>query len=101
MTLLGLPGRKPSTLEQMSRLVSRLRLGQHQQTVRSYQFWADEDSPNPDISADVRFVAESAADIVVGKSIGTLITMLACESPDVRPRQCVFIGTPLRRLEPE
>jgi hypothetical protein len=98
MKLLGLPGRKSSTYEPMIDLVGRLDLGQTETVVRRYGFWLAEDVENPDTGPEVDAVAASGADIVVAKSMGTLLTMLACERGGFAPRRCVFIGLPLRRL---
>ena len=48
MKLLGLPGRKASTLAQMVELVGSVRLGQTQGRVQEYGFWGAEDVANPD-----------------------------------------------------
>jgi len=97
--LLGLPGRKASTLTQMTDLVERLAGGQA--AVRSYGFWGGADVPDPDVGPEALAVADSGAELLVCKSIGTLIAMLARERHGFIAKSYVFIGSPLRRFEAE
>jgi hypothetical protein len=95
--LLGLPGRKSSTFQHMLDLTSRLRLGQDEAVVQAYGFWGPKDDPNPDPAPEARIAAESRADLVIAKSFGTLVTMVAGRDLGFAPPACVFLGTPLRR----
>lgn len=97
MKLLGLPGRKSSTFQHMIDLTSRLRLGQDEAAVQAYGFWGPVDDPNPDPAPEARIAAESHADLVIAKSFGTLVTMIAGRDHGFAPPACVFLGTPLRR----
>ena len=99
MKLLGLPGRKASTLAQMVELVGSVRLGQTQGRVQEYGFWGAEDVANPDAEPVALIASASGADAVISKSFGTLVTMMAASRHGFRPARCVFIGTPLVRLE--
>lgn len=97
MRVLGLPGRKPSTLPQMRALLAAL--GFDGAPVHTYGFWNAADVVDPDISPEVAAVASSAADLVVAKSIGTLITALAAQERRFAPKACVFLAIPLRRFQ--
>lgn len=99
MKLLGLPGRKSSTLAQMVELVGSVRLGQTRGHVQEYGFWGAEDVADPDAEPEAVIAAASGADAVIAKSFGTLVTMTAASRHGFRPARCVFIGTPLVRLE--
>jgi hypothetical protein len=101
MHILGLPGRKASTLAQLQALLARVELGQDGASIQTYGFWGSEDVPDPDIAPEARIAAESGADIVLAKSIGSLVTMLAIERHGLAPRLCIFFGTPLRRFQGE
>jgi hypothetical protein len=96
--LLALPGRKASTLGQMQKLVARLSLGPVRTTVQAYRFWGGEDVADPDIAPEIRRAAASRADLVIAKSIGTLIAVEAVRA-GLSPKACVFMGVPLRRLQ--
>lgn len=101
MKLLGLPGRKASILAQMVELVGSVRLGQTQGRVQEYGFWGVADVANPDAEPEAVIAAASGADAVISKSFGALVTMMAASRHGFRPARCVFIGTPLLRLEGE
>lgn len=97
MRVLGLPGRKPSTLPQMQALLAAL--GLPEAPVQAYGFWGAADVTNPDISPEVMAAAASRAELVVAKSIGTLVTALAERDHGFAPKACVFLAIPLRRFE--
>lgn len=99
MKLLGLPGRLASTHGQMVELVNAVRLGQDEAVVQAYGFWGGEDAADPDVGPEAAVAAACGAEVVFGKSIGTLVAMLAGDRHGFSPERCVFLGTPLRRLE--
>jgi hypothetical protein len=98
MTLLALPGRRPETLATMQGLLDAL--GEPTAAIQAYGFWAG-DHANPDVEPEARIAAASGAGRVVALSIGTLVAMTACRAHGFRPRACVFIGTPVKRLAAE
>lgn len=100
MKLLGLPGRAPATLDQMQILLARLEVGQTETEVRRHGFW-DTDWTNPDLAPEAEAVGALRADLVIAKSVGTLIAMLAAARYGFAPTACVFLGTPLNRLVAE
>lgn len=81
----------------MQALLAALGLGQA--PIQAYGFWREVDHPSPDVAAEVRAAASSGAELVVAKSIGTQVAMLACRDHGLAPGGCVFLATPLRRLE--
>ncbi len=86
----------------MSGLLSVIDLGQSRVTLQRYGFWEQTtDSPDPDVTPEAEIAARSGAELVIAKSIGTLITLIANERFGFKPAKCVFIGTPLRRYEAE
>lgn len=74
-------------------------LGFGQAPIQTYGFWGEADHPNPDVAPEARAAASSGADLVVAKSIGTQVAMLACRDHGLGPDGCVFLATPLRRFE--
>lgn len=60
---------------------------------------ADEDQSNPDPVPESRIVADSGADLVIAKSFGTLVTMLANREYGFQPAKCVMITVPLVRFK--
>lgn len=97
MKLLGLPGREPSTLAQMEALLARLEVGQTETEIRHHGFWGT-DWSHPDVLPEAAAVGQLSAELVIAKSIGTLIAMLAVAREGFAPTACVFIATPLNRL---
>jgi hypothetical protein len=81
----------------MQALLAALGLGQA--PIQTYEFWREADHPNPDIGPEVAVAATSGADLVVAKSIGTQVAMLACRDHGLAASACVFLATPLRRFE--
>ena len=67
--------------------------------IQAYGFWNEADHPNPDVAPEALVAASSRAELVVAKSIGTQVAMLACRDHGLAPRTCVFLATPLRRFE--
>ncbi len=96
MTLLALPGRKPQTLPWMQALLADL--GTPDAPIQRYRFWAHADISNPDIEPEITAASASSADLVIAKSIGTLIAMLARRDRGLAAQAYVFVGTPVRRL---
>jgi hypothetical protein len=96
MTRLALPGRRAETLAWMQALLGDL--GQPDTPIRRYGFWSSPDRPDPDIAPEVEAVAASGADVVLAKSIGCLIALLARRDRGFTARAYVFIGAPVKRL---
>jgi hypothetical protein len=98
MSLLALPGRRPQTLAWMQALLADL--AAPDATIQRYGFWTA-DHANSDVEPEAGIAAASGADRVVALSIGTLVAMNAREAHGFRPLACVFIGTPVKRLDAE
>ncbi|MFL6651214.1 MAG: hypothetical protein ACJ8J7_07990 [Sulfurifustaceae bacterium] len=95
-------GRKQSTFAHLEELLKILDVGATTVTLQRYRFWEGApDHPNPDVVPEAQTAAESGADLVIAKSIGTLVTMIAHAQFGFRPERAVFIGTPLRRYAAE
>jgi hypothetical protein len=74
-------------------------LGLPESSIQPYGFWAAGEVPNPDPSPEAVVAAHSGADLVVAKSFGTLVAMLARRDHGLAPRTWVFLATPIRRFE--
>jgi len=95
--LIVMPGRDPSTADEMATLV---RLAGLDAPVVAYAFWSG-DHRNPDLATEVSALAREAPAYVVAKSIGSLITILAQRSHDLDVRAAFFVGVPVKRLRQE
>lgn len=94
--VLGLPGREPSTLSQMQALLAELGVGA--EAIQAYGFWGHADHSNPQLGGEAAAAGGSGAEVVVAKSIGTLVTLLAERDHGLAPKACVFLATPMRRF---
>lgn len=83
----------------MQDLTARLRLGQDETVVQTYGFWDGGDIGDPDVSPEAERAAATSADMVIAKSIGTRVTVMAARDHGFTPKACVFVGTPLRWFE--
>lgn len=102
MRILGLAGRKRATYAHLNALLKTLDLGAAEVTLQRYGFWEGaSDDPNPDVAQEAQIAAQSGADFVVAKSIGTLVALLAHAQFGFRPVRAVFIGLPLHRYRTE
>jgi pimeloyl-ACP methyl ester carboxylesterase len=95
VTVIGLPGRNAETEDWMRSLCARL--GFAQAEVLHYRHW---DDPVPaDAAFEAHRLAGRAIDMVIGKSLGTLVAALAHDAESFRPGLAILIGVPLRGLE--
>lgn len=97
MKALGLAGRKSSTLAPMQALFAAL--GLPGGSIQPYGFWAASEAPDPDPAPEALIAGHSGADLVVAKSFGTLVAMLARRDYGLIARTWVFLATPVRRFE--
>ena len=93
MKLVALPGRNSETEAWMLKLTDRLRLGQTATVIAHYQHW--DNTGEPDVLAEVDRIEVASDDLVIAKSLGTLV-LLAYASRHDALSGAVFIGTPLR-----
>jgi hypothetical protein len=98
MKLIGLPGRNAETEAWMTGLLEDLSFGQHAASVAHYRHW--DDSSEPDLLHEASRLTISDADLVVAKSMGTLVLLTHCLRGS-RPFRAVFIGTPLKAYSSE
>jgi hypothetical protein len=92
MNLYGLPGRDRATEAWMTDLLGKLALGQDGWQLQSYQHW--QTGLEPDIGFEANRVAVNDTDLVIAKSLGTLV-LLTAAAAEVSPASAVLIGVPL------
>ena len=97
MQVIGLPGRSRETKEWMQRLLASL--GIAEPAIAHYRHWDSE------IEADVSYEAERLQDqvpeLVVAKSLATLIAASAFALYSFRPKAAILIGVPLCNFSPQ
>lgn len=95
MEVLGLPGRNPETEDWLRSLCARLGLVPTE--VMRYRHW---DQPVPaDAGFEAHRLAGRGVELVIGKSLGTLVTALAHAAGSFRADSAILIGVPLRGLD--
>ena len=92
MRVIGLPGRNPETEAWMGTLTASLQLGQTVTEVAHYRHW--DTGANPDVAHEAGRIQFSEDDLVIGKSMGTMV-LLASAGLSGPPGRSVFIGTPI------
>ncbi len=90
MKVLGLPGRNPETETWLNALFAAL--GTPQAEVARYGHW--QDGSDPDVRAEAVRHPAGASDLVVAKSMGTMVLLASVADGSV-PESAVLIGTPL------
>ncbi len=98
MTIVGLPGRNPETEPWLEVLLASIASKDAPVRILRYQHWAT--GAVPDLAAEVERAEVDGADLVVAKSMGTLVLLGAVAAGKV-PRRAVLIGTPLAACGPE
>jgi hypothetical protein len=96
LEVLGLPGRDEATVAWLGELLDSLGLDESVCRVQRYRFWTQ--GTPPDVEVEARLAAAAGADVVVAKSMGTLVAINARQH-GLRPRRSVFIGTPIAHYQ--
>lgn len=95
MKILGLPGVKSATLAWLQQLLSALAEPSASTRIQEYRHWADDSGA--DLQHEAGRLEAVAVDLVIAKSLGTLIATRAFDSFAFRPKRAVLIGCPLQR----
>jgi hypothetical protein len=93
MRIFCLPGNSPSTYQWLVNLTTTLDLGQSSVEIQKYPWWEDEDK-GIDVPGETEKARTVAADLVIAKSLGTVIALEAYQNVEHTCR-FVFLGTPV------
>ena len=97
MKIVGLPGANQWTEQWMTEVIGALELGQSATVVRSYRHWHTPDK-ELDLAYEIAQVAAEAPDLVVAKSLGTIVTLTGLDNGSIHAARYVFIGVPVSGL---
>ncbi len=97
MKIVGLPGANQWTEQWMTEVIGALELGQSATVVRSYRHW-HASNEELDLAYEISQVAAEAPDLVVAKSLGTIVTLTGLDDGSIRAGRYVFIGVPVSGL---
>jgi hypothetical protein len=93
--IIGAPGIKPETVEWMTRLGDALHFPAAIELL-NYRHWSS--GGEADVAYEACQLAGRTPDLVIAKSLGTMIAATAFESEGFRPARAIFIGSPLNRF---
>ena len=99
MNILGLPGRNDATGPWMDRILSNVASNSDRYETQYYQAWQN----NTEVDEDYE-LAKAAAfqpDLIIAKSLGTLLTLIGYQRNLLQASRCVLIGIPASNLRAE
>lgn len=100
MKILGMPGQNAATGPWMDSVLAAIAGGGDECKTLYYDFWND-GTGRPDPPQEIQKVVDFGPDLVVAKSMGTLLTVRALVNQRVAPSRCVLIGMPIGNANPE
>ena len=98
MKILGLPGQNQSTFHWMQEILGTIQTENLTTSTQSYKFW-DQPGSALDEALEIGRASEFNPDLIVAKSLGTIITLLGISQGKVSPRYCVYIGIPVSSVD--
>lgn len=99
MNILGLPGRNDATGPWMDRILSNVASNSDRHETQYYQAWQN----NTEVDEDYE-LAKAAGfqpDLIIAKSLGTLLTLIGYHRKVLTASHCVLIGIPVSNLQAE
>jgi len=105
MNILFLPGASRDTLTWFSQLQQQLHLSHHNCIKNNhscskynYRFWRN-NSNEPNLSYEISQLPNLEFDLIIGKSLGTLVFLQAAANSLLNWKKALFFGIPLRLVE--
>ncbi len=99
MKLIALPGRDQATEPWLAEIIRLVATSGDTVDQLHYRHW---DEPGePDVVHEASRIADSQCDLVIAKSLGTLIALTAFQQSRFRPDRAVFIGIPFKHYSAE
>lgn len=95
MRIVVLPGIDQKTEKWANNLVQELALADAVATVQRYGHWDSQGDGCLRLEHELEQVRGMEADLLIGKSLGVVIGLLACQRGLLQPAKAVFIGTPV------
>ncbi len=92
MKLIALPGQNQATEPWLAEIVGLVTTSGDSVDQLHYRHW--DKSGEPDVAHEASRIADSQCDLVIAKSLGTLIALTAFKQCGFRPGRAVFIGIP-------
>jgi hypothetical protein len=95
MNMLLLPGISQKTEKWGAGLISELALPDSSVTIQRYGHWDGDGEQCMMMAAEIERLQGLEVDLLIGKSVGVAVGLLACRQAVIAPKHAVFIGTPV------
>lgn len=95
MNIIVLPGISQKTEKWAANLLTEMAVPDSTATIQRYIHWQCAGDQCLQLENEIERLQGCAADLLIGKSLGVIIGLLACQRGVIRPRQAIFIGTPV------
>ena len=97
MKILGLPGINPITEQWMNHLFQVLDLGQKVSLVQKYRCWQTPGA-RLDLVPELERAGKEQADLIIAKSIGTVLALHGYKKGLLAASEYIFIGVPVKGI---
>ena len=97
MKTLRLPGSSPATVDWIQRFSIELNLPRATTSTHTYDFWSREGA-KPDLAKEVARLPKGKFDLVIGKSLGTIVLLQASFLGTLHFDRAILVGIPMKSL---
>lgn len=98
MKILGLPGRDESSFSWLKDILAVIELPGAEKKAQYYEHWRSEGA-GIDASLEIGRAAAYKPDLIVGKSLGSVGTLLGVSMGALNPGACILIGVPVLEMQ--
>lgn len=95
MNILVLPGINQQTEKWAKNLINEIALPASVATIQRYSHWDGGGEQCMMLEAEIDRLGGVGVDLLIGKSLGVAVGMLACQRGVIAPERAIFIGTPV------
>lgn len=95
MKIMLLPGINQKTEKWAAGLISELALPNSTATIHRYSHWEGDGEQCMMMEAEIDRLHGAEVDLLIGKSVGVAVALLACRQGRIAAQRAVFIGTPV------
>ena len=95
MNIFVLPGINQKTEKWAANLIKELALPESTVTMQRYSHWDAVGEQCMMLEAEIERLKGIEVDLLLGKSLGVVIGLLACRRGIIAPKRAVFVGTPV------
>ena len=97
MNILGLPGKNSATGPWMEEILSQIDLPEDTRNTQYYKAWQEAGSEIDEV-VELDLAAGFDPNLIVAKSMGSILTLIGVGAGKLKPTACVLIGVPVNGL---